>query len=87
MIAHAPLHAAEAAHARHTHWDPTDLMEVTLALGAEMLLVGGLARDPAAARALLDGLISSCEALERFARIIEAQGGNPRVVDDPAVLP
>ena len=66
---------------------PADLMEVTLGLGAEMLLVGGLARDPAAARSLLDGVIASGEALERFARIIEAQGGNPRVVDDPAVLP
>ena len=36
-----------------------------------------------AAKALDDG-----SALERFARMIEAQGGNPRVVEDPsAVLP
>ena len=66
---------------------PDDLMEVTMALGTEMLLVGGLAGEPAAARAMLDGVIASGAALERFARIVEAQGGNPRVVDDPAVLP
>ncbi len=26
-------------------------------------------------------------ALERFRRMVEAQGGDPRVVDDPALLP
>ena len=66
---------------------PADLMEVTMALGTEMLLVGGLAREPDAARAMLDRVVESGAALDRFARIIEAQGGNPRVVDDPAVLP
>ena len=66
---------------------PTDLMEVTMALGTEMLLVTGRAGDAAAAQVMLDDAIASGAALERFARVIEAQGGNPRVVDDPAVLP
>ncbi len=66
---------------------PADLMEVTMALGTEMLLVAGRAGDAAAARTMLDDVIASGAALERFARVIEAQGGNPRVVDDPAVLP
>jgi pyrimidine-nucleoside phosphorylase len=40
------------------------------------------------ALALADAAIGSGEALERFRRMIEAQGGDPRVVDDPAgVLP
>ena len=66
---------------------PADLMEVTRALGTEMLLVTGRAGDAAAAQVMLDDAIASGAALERFARVVEAQGGNPRVVDDPAVLP
>lgn len=31
--------------------------------------------------------MASGRALETFARVIEAQGGNPAVVEDPAVLP
>jgi pyrimidine-nucleoside phosphorylase len=33
------------------------------------------------------GAIASGAAAEKFQEIIEAQGGNPSVVDDPAVLP
>ncbi|HEX6559678.1 MAG TPA: hypothetical protein VF021_09455, partial [Longimicrobiales bacterium] len=53
----------------------------------EMLLLADAARSreegyQAAARALADG-----RALEKFRAIIEAQGGNPAVIDDPALLP
>jgi pyrimidine-nucleoside phosphorylase len=66
---------------------PDDLMEVTYALGVEMLLVGGLETDRAAARERLEKSVRSGRALETFARIIEAQGGNPAVVEDPGLLP
>jgi pyrimidine-nucleoside phosphorylase len=66
---------------------PEDLMEVTYALGVAMLQVGGVAQDPAPARAALEGAIHSGRAAELFARIIEAQGGNPAVVDNPGLLP
>ena len=66
---------------------PADLMEVTLALGAEALLAAGLERDRKAARARLQGTIASGAALRKLAEIIEAQGGNPAVTDDPALLP
>ena len=66
---------------------PDDLMEVTYALAVEMLLVGGLETDRAAARERLEKSIRSGRALETFARIIEAQGGNPAVVEDPGLLP
>jgi pyrimidine-nucleoside phosphorylase len=66
---------------------PDDLMEVTLALGAEMLLAAGLERDRAAARRQLQATIDSGEARRKFSEIVEAQGGNPAVVDDPAALP
>jgi pyrimidine-nucleoside phosphorylase len=66
---------------------PPDLMEVTYALGAEMLVLGGVAASLDAARRQLESAISSGRAAERFRQIVEAQGGNPGVVDDPAVLP
>jgi pyrimidine-nucleoside phosphorylase len=66
---------------------PDDLMEVTYALGVEMLLLVGAARSHADARRRLEESVSSGRALETFGRIIEAQGGNPAVVDDPALLP
>ncbi|HVX38628.1 MAG TPA: thymidine phosphorylase [Gemmatimonadaceae bacterium] len=66
---------------------PADLMEVTYALGAEMLLLARAVPDRATARAEMERAIASGAAAERFQRIIEAQGGNPGVVDDPAVLP
>jgi len=66
---------------------PEDLMEVTYALGVEMLLLVGAAASPAEARGKLEGSVSSGGALETLARIIEAQGGDPRVLDNPEILP
>ncbi len=66
---------------------PADLLEVTYALGAEMLVLGGTVRTHNAARRAMERAISSGAAAERFAAIIEAQGGNPGVVEDPAALP
>ncbi len=67
---------------------PLDTREVTLALGAEMLVLGRVAPDRGEARVLLESALADGRALEMFRRIVAAQGGNPRVVDDPAgVLP
>ncbi|HET8625375.1 MAG TPA: thymidine phosphorylase, partial [Gemmatimonadales bacterium] len=66
---------------------PDDLMEVTYALGAEMLLIAGVDADRAAARERLEKAVRSGRALETLAKIIEAQGGNPAVVEDPGTLP
>ncbi len=69
---------------------PEDLREVTLALGAELLARSGeegAAGDPSAARERLAGLLDDGSAAERFARLVERQGGDPSVVEDPDVLP
>jgi pyrimidine-nucleoside phosphorylase len=66
---------------------PPDLMAVTYALGAEMLVLAGVARGGDAARREMEKAIGTGRAAEHFQKIIEAQGGNPGVVDDPAVLP
>ncbi|WRQ86412.1 thymidine phosphorylase [Actomonas aquatica] len=62
---------------------PADLMEVTYALGVEMLLIGGAAKDADAAQAMLEGVVHSGAALNAFRAVIEAQGGNAEVCDDP----
>jgi pyrimidine-nucleoside phosphorylase len=66
---------------------PEDLMEVTYALGVEMLLLVGAARNGAEARKRLEESVTSGRALEKFGQVIEAQGGNPEVLEDPSVLP
>lgn len=65
---------------------PADLMEVTLALGIEMLLLAGLSADAVGARTLLEGSISSGRALEVLRSLVAAQGGDPAIVDHPEQL-
>jgi pyrimidine-nucleoside phosphorylase len=66
---------------------PPDLMSVTYALGAEMLVLAGVVADHDTARRKMEQAIGTGRAAEHFQKIIEAQGGNPAVVDDPALLP
>jgi len=66
---------------------PPDLMEVTYALGVEMLILGGGMTSRGEARARLEKHIRTGAAAECFKKIIAAQGGDPRVVDDPGLLP
>ena len=66
---------------------PADLVEVSVELTARMLVLGGVAADRPTARQRVRAAIDSGEGLERFRRIIETQGGDPRVVDDASRLP
>jgi pyrimidine-nucleoside phosphorylase len=66
---------------------PADLLEVTLALTARLLVLGKVATDLADADRRARAAIHSGAGLERFRRIIEVQGGNPRIVDDVSLLP
>jgi pyrimidine-nucleoside phosphorylase len=66
---------------------PADLMQVTLALADEMLLLAGLAADRAEARRQLNQALASGAALEMFGKLIEAQGGDRRIIEDPSLLP
>jgi len=66
---------------------PADLMEVTYALGVEMLLAAGTEASRSSAKARLELTVSSGAALDKLRLMIEAQGGNPAVVDDPGALP
>ena len=64
-----------------------DLLEVTLALSAEMLLMAGAAKNVAAAREILQKKLANGEALHKFAEMIAAQGGDAKVCDDVKRLP
>ena len=66
---------------------PADLVEITLALAAEMLLLGKVAKDATEGRARAQKAISSGAAAETMRKMIAAQHGNPKVVDELALLP
>lgn len=66
---------------------PPDLMEVTMVLGVEMLRLARPDLDATAAQVRLLHALSSGAALAKLRELIEVQGGNPAVVDDPALLP
>ncbi|MGH7655881.1 MAG: thymidine phosphorylase [Gemmatimonadaceae bacterium] len=65
---------------------PADVRELVLRLGAEMLMLGGVTNEPADARVRLERAISSGKALDKFREIVVAQGGDPAVCDDPALV-
>eukprot|EP01102_Stenamoeba_stenopodia_P004696 TRINITY_DN1501_c0_g1_i2.p1 TRINITY_DN1501_c0_g1~~TRINITY_DN1501_c0_g1_i2.p1 ORF type:complete len:384 (-),score=91.56 TRINITY_DN1501_c0_g1_i2:169-1320(-) len=60
-----------------------DLMEVTLALAEQMLILAGVAKDSVEANEKLLQSISSGAALAKFRELVVSQGGDPRVVDEP----
>jgi pyrimidine-nucleoside phosphorylase len=63
------------------------LRELSVAFAAEAL-VALHGKERADAEARVGEVLDSGEAADSFARMVEAQGGDPRVVDDPwAVLP
>ena len=66
---------------------PPDLMEVTFALGAEMLMLAGVAQTDRDAWKLMRESIESGRALQRFQEIVRAQGGDPDIVNDQSLLP
>lgn len=66
---------------------PPDLVELTFRLGAEMLVLGGVAQDLAAGRARMETVIASGEAFEKFKEVVAAQDGDTSVLDDPRLLP
>jgi pyrimidine-nucleoside phosphorylase len=66
---------------------PEDLRELCLELAGWMLYLGGASKTVAEGRERSAKLISSGAAMERFRKMIELQGGDPRIVDDAKRLP
>ena len=66
---------------------PEDLTELSLVLGSQMAYLGGVGESLEDARKMLEENIKNGKALEKFKVFIEAQGGNPAVVDNPDMIP
>jgi pyrimidine-nucleoside phosphorylase len=71
--------ALEILHGR----GPDDLRECTMVLAEEMLLLAGRVKERAAAQDLLAHAIADGTAQQVMARMVAAQGGDPRVVTEP----
>lgn len=66
---------------------PQDTIDLTVELGAEMLLMGKVASDLDDGRARIRRSLQDGSAREKFGEIIAAQHGNRRVLDDRSLLP
>lgn len=66
---------------------PGDLREICLALGAEMLVLAGKAGTTKDAVKILENSLRDGSALARFRDMITAQGGDPAVLENQALLP
>jgi pyrimidine-nucleoside phosphorylase len=66
---------------------PKDVMDVTYALGSQMLVLGEAAENERDARRQLEQAVASGAATAKFRAIIEAQGGDASVLDNPLQLP
>jgi len=60
------------------------VLDLSLELSAHMLVLSRLDDSLDAARVRLQGILNSGQALECFRKNVEAQGGEPRVCDDPS---
>ncbi|MFB1050205.1 pyrimidine-nucleoside phosphorylase [Paraliobacillus sp. JSM ZJ581] len=66
---------------------PSDLHELCLTLGSQMVYLAKKADSIEHARKLLEDVMESGKAIEKFKTFIASQGGDASVVDDPSKLP
>jgi pyrimidine-nucleoside phosphorylase len=66
---------------------PADLTQLSLVAAAEMLVRGRKSRDHASARRRVQRALDDGSGLKKFRELAAAQGGDPRMVDEPNRLP
>lgn len=64
-----------------------DLKTVSIALAVNMILTSGLAEDKLTANRMVTTALKSGRALGHLSKMIESQGGNPKVCEDTTLLP
>ena len=65
---------------------PADLTELVLTLGSQMVVLANKAKTLDEAREKLQEVIKNGKAVQKFKTLIEAQGGDSSVVDNPEKL-
>jgi pyrimidine-nucleoside phosphorylase len=63
---------------------PQDVTQLTVELGAYMLMLGQVVEDVEQGRQKMRQVLSDGSALEKFQHLIRLQGGTPEVVADPS---
>ncbi len=88
-LGHAVGHANEVAEAIQTLQGkgPADLTELCVRLGGLILMGAGAVTTPEAGEAKLREAIASGAAIRKFREFVEAQGGDPRVIETPDLMP
>jgi pyrimidine-nucleoside phosphorylase len=88
-LGHAVGNALEVAECLETlkGRGPKDLESLSLELAAWMLYLAGQTATIDAARSRARDALVSGAALRKLREVVEQQGGEPRIVDDPQLLP
>ena len=66
---------------------PADFRELCESLAVQMLILASPRMTPLEAQGKISTLLASGQALQRFGQMVEAQGGNPRIIDRYDLLP
>ena len=65
---------------------PEDTRELSINLAAKMVQMGGIKPDLNESTRLVRDKLANGEGLAKFSALIQAQGGDPRVIDNPNML-
>lgn len=63
---------------------PEDVTDLTVELGAYMLVLGRVVKNVEQGRQKMRQVLSDGSALEKFQQLVRLQGGDPEVITDPA---
>ena len=66
---------------------PKDLTDLSIALAAHMIHIGGVEKTFEKALKKAQEMVSSGKALSEFKKLLKSQGGNEKVIDDYSLLP
>jgi thymidine phosphorylase len=66
---------------------PADLRELSVELAGWMLVLGGRTKSVDGGRELAGEMIASGRARDTFREVVKLQGGEPRILEDPGLLP
>jgi len=66
---------------------PSALTELCMVFASRMLVLGGVASDTEAGQEQARSALADGSAIRKFEEWVEAQGGDPRIVEDPSLLP